>query len=122
MILAPETTLTADVEDKLEQLWKLVGNTPMLELYYTDQGQPRSLYVTCEHYNLTGSMKDRIKLQRKMGPKARVVTVLCDSHKKYLSTDPVRQEPIKPGYVAPGIEFTKYRSISCLSVSLSSEL
>lgn len=355
MILSPETTLTDVVEDKLEQLWNLVGNTPMLELFYTDQGQTRSIYVKCEHYNLTGSMKDRmalhilheayregnirpgdriveatsgctgiafsaigralghpvtiimpagvsqeriaiiqslgadvvlvskeeggfmaalqrgeemaasdpcvflphqfankynadahrlttgkeiwlqlqsvdvtpdafvagvgtggtvmgvgsylkfrkpdvrihpleaaesptlsvgyktgshriqgffdefvpeilkldeldhvvqandgdailvaqklalqlgvavgissganvigaIKLQREMGPQARVVTVLCDSNKKYLSTDLVRQEPVKPGYVAPSIEFTKYRSVSRLSVSLSSEL
>ncbi|GAB3920136.1 PLP-dependent cysteine synthase family protein [Larkinella terrae] len=62
MILSPETTLTPGIEEKFEQLWNLVGNTPMLELFYTDQGKPRSLYVKCEHYNLTGSMKDRMAL------------------------------------------------------------
>ncbi|MGM9511040.1 PLP-dependent cysteine synthase family protein [Larkinella sp. GY13] len=355
MVVSTETTLTPAVEEKFEQLWNLVGNTPMLELFYTDHGKPRSLYVKCEHYNLTGSMKDRmalhilheayregtirpgdriveatsgctgiafsaigralghpvtiimpagvsqerieiirslgadvelvtkeeggfmgalqrgeemaasdphvflphqfanqynadahrlttgreiwlqlqnvdvtpdafvagvgtggtvmgvggflksrkpgirihpleaaesptlsrgyktgshriqgffdefipeilklneldhvvqasdgdsillaqklalqlglavgissganvigaIALQREMGPEARVVTILCDSNKKYLSTDLVRLEPVKPGYIAPGIEFTNYRSISRLSVSLSNVL
>ncbi|GAB3319796.1 PLP-dependent cysteine synthase family protein [Larkinella ripae] len=64
--------------------------------------------------NLLGA----IKVQREMGPHARVVTVLCDSYKKYLSTDLVRNEPIKPGYVAPGIEFTDFRPISRLSAGL----
>ncbi|GAB3890441.1 PLP-dependent cysteine synthase family protein [Larkinella knui] len=62
MILSLETALTPIVEKKFNQLWNLVGNTPMLELFYTDQGQPRSLYVKCENYNLTGSMKDRMAL------------------------------------------------------------
>lgn len=54
--------LTARTQEKFEHLWHLVGNTPMLELFYTDEGQERSLYVKCEHYNLTGSMKDRMAL------------------------------------------------------------
>ncbi|MFD2574341.1 PLP-dependent cysteine synthase family protein [Spirosoma soli] len=57
-----ETALTPAVQKKFERLWHLVGNTPMLEVFYTDQGQPRSLYVKCEQYNLTGSMKDRMAL------------------------------------------------------------
>jgi len=60
--------------------------------------------------NLIGA----INLQREMGPDARVVTMLCDCNKKYLSTDLVRKEPIKPGYTAPSIEFTGYRPISRL--------
>jgi len=59
---ATETALTPAVQKKFERLWHLVGNTPMLEVCYTDQGQPRSLYVKCEQYNLTGSMKDRMAL------------------------------------------------------------
>ncbi|AUD05158.1 PLP-dependent cysteine synthase family protein [Spirosoma pollinicola] len=62
MTSSPETALTPAIQEKFEHLWHLVGNTPMLELFYTDQGQPRSLYVKCEHYNLTGSMKDRMAL------------------------------------------------------------
>ncbi|MFT4032056.1 MAG: PLP-dependent cysteine synthase family protein [Siphonobacter sp.] len=48
--------------EKFNHLWHLVGNTPMLELFYTYQGELRSLYVKCEHYNLTGSIKDRMAL------------------------------------------------------------
>ncbi|QMU29047.1 PLP-dependent cysteine synthase family protein [Adhaeribacter radiodurans] len=60
--LLTETALTPAVQKKFERLWYLVGNTPMLELFYTFEGQPRSLYVKCEQYNLTGSMKDRMAL------------------------------------------------------------
>jgi cysteine synthase A len=47
---------------KLTHLWSMVGNTPLLELHYTFQGQHRKIYVKCEHYNLTGSIKDRMAL------------------------------------------------------------
>lgn len=57
-----EPAIKPAVQEKFEHLWHLVGNTPMLELFYTDRGQPRSIYVKCEHYNLTGSMKDRMAL------------------------------------------------------------
>src|SRR3954469_10300913 len=52
----------AMVQRKLVSLWSMVGNTPMLELHYTYQGQPRKIYAKCEHYNLTGSIKDRMAL------------------------------------------------------------
>ncbi|KIO78794.1 cysteine synthase [Pedobacter lusitanus] len=54
--------LTADLEKKFEHLWHLVGNTPMLELHYTFKGKAGKIYVKCEQYNLTGSIKDRIAL------------------------------------------------------------
>jgi cysteine synthase A len=50
------------LEDKFTHLWHLVGNTPMLELQYTYKGKPGMIYVKCEHYNLTGSVKDRMAL------------------------------------------------------------
>lgn len=50
------------IQNKLVRLWSLIGNTPMLELHYTFQGQHRKIYVKCEHYNLTGSIKDRMAL------------------------------------------------------------
>ncbi|AUD07609.1 PLP-dependent cysteine synthase family protein [Spirosoma pollinicola] len=59
---SPATALTPTIQKKFERLWHLVGNTPMLELFYTYGGQPCSLYVKCEQYNLTGSMKDRMAL------------------------------------------------------------
>lgn len=54
--------LSTDMESKFEHLWHLVGNTPMLELHYTYKGKPGKIYVKCEHYNLTGSVKDRMAL------------------------------------------------------------
>jgi cysteine synthase len=47
---------------KFRHLWHLVGNTPMIEILYTYNGQPHSIYAKCEHYNLTGSVKDRMAL------------------------------------------------------------
>ncbi|GAB3702297.1 PLP-dependent cysteine synthase family protein [Spirosoma flavus] len=81
------TALTPAVQKKFERLWHLVGNTPMLELVYTYQGQPRSLYVKCEQYNLTGSMKDRMALhilhqayrQGKISPGDRIVEATSGS-------------------------------------------
>lgn len=47
---------------KFSHLNKLIGNTPMLKLNYTFMGKKGSIYVKCEHYNLTGSIKDRMAL------------------------------------------------------------
>src|SRR5215217_1187049 len=54
--------LNEDLENKFDHLWRLVGNTPMLELHYTYKGKASKIYVKCEHYNLTGSVKDRMAL------------------------------------------------------------
>jgi cysteine synthase A len=52
-----------EAQDKrFEDLWHMVGNTPMLQLQYTYQGVPGKVYVKCENYNLTGSVKDRMAL------------------------------------------------------------
>jgi len=50
------------IENKFRHLWKMVGNTPMLEIRYQYNGESRKLYVKCENYNLTGSIKDRMAL------------------------------------------------------------
>jgi cysteine synthase A len=47
---------------KFKQLWHLVGNTPMLEILYTCNHRRFRIYAKCEHYNFTGSIKDRIAL------------------------------------------------------------
>ena len=54
--------ISENLENKFSHLWHLVGNTPMLELKYTYKEKPSSIYVKCEHYNLTGSVKDRMAL------------------------------------------------------------
>ena len=51
-----------DMSRKLEKLWTMVGNTPMLEILYEYKGRTRRIYAKCEHYNLTGSIKDRMAL------------------------------------------------------------
>ena len=59
---AENACLSNDLANKFEHLWHLVGNTPMLELHYEYKGKPGKIYVKCEHYNLTGSIKDRMAL------------------------------------------------------------
>jgi len=50
------------LDEKLRRLWHLVGNTPMLELKYIYNGSAGRIFVKCEQYNLTGSLKDRMAL------------------------------------------------------------
>jgi cysteine synthase A len=45
-----------------------------------------------------------LMVQEELGPDAVVVTVFSDDNKKYLSTDLLREEPVKAGYLSPGIE------------------
>lgn len=54
--------LSPKLDSKFKHLWCLVGNTPMLELHYSYGGRQGQIYVKCEHYNLTGSIKDRMAL------------------------------------------------------------
>lgn len=59
-----EASVAKDVklENKFRHLWHLIGNTPMLEIAYRYKKECRKIYVKCEHYNLTGSIKDRMGL------------------------------------------------------------
>jgi cysteine synthase len=64
-IAITETKLDGRVsspEERFRALWHLIGNTPMLELQFLYRGEPGRIYVKCEHYNLTGSIKDRMAL------------------------------------------------------------
>ena len=45
-----------------------------------------------------------VKIQDELGPDAEVVTVFPDDDKKYLSTDLLRDEPVAPRYLTPGIQ------------------
>ena len=53
-----------------------------------------------------------LKIQQTLGPGAIVVTVLCDSNKKYLSTDLLRTEPVKAGYLTPQVEMLGFDSVN----------
>jgi cysteine synthase A len=52
-----------------------------------------------------------LKVQNELGGNAAVVTVFSDSNKKYLSTDLMRNEPVKPGYFTPDIELLDFSVI-----------
>lgn len=58
----PLATLEPQLENKFSHLWNLIGNTPMLEITYRYKNECRKVYVKCEHFNLTGSIKDRMAL------------------------------------------------------------
>lgn len=53
-----------------------------------------------------------LKVQQSMGPKAKVVTIFCDDNKKYLSTDLVRDEPVRETYLSPDVELLGYEVVS----------
>jgi len=53
-----------------------------------------------------------LQVQNALGPHAVVVTVFADSNKKYLSTDLLRPEPVRDGYLSPGVEVDGYRALS----------
>ena len=50
------------------------------------------------------------EVQKALGPGAVVVTVFPDDNKKYLSTDLMREEPLKPGFLSPRIELLEFQS------------
>jgi cysteine synthase A len=47
------------------------------------------------------------------GPNSAVATVFPDSNKKYLSTDLCREEPIRPEYLTPEVEFLGCEVVPC---------
>ena len=51
-----------------------------------------------------------VKVQEEMGGDAIVVTVLPDDSKKYLSTDLLREEPVKNDFIAPDIELISVKA------------
>lgn len=61
-VLEQSADPAAKPEGRFAHLWNLVGNTPMLEIGYRYKGRERKVYAKCEHYNLTGSIKDRMAL------------------------------------------------------------
>jgi cysteine synthase A len=58
--------------------------------------------------NLLGALN----VQNALGAGAAVVTVFADSNKKYLSTDLLRPEPARAGYLTPDIEIDGFDSIN----------
>lgn len=64
------------------------------------------------------NMIGAIKLKEKMAAATVIVTVLSDDNKKYLSTDLMKDEPVKEGYISSGVTFTGYHPISRLAYNI----
>ncbi len=52
-----------------------------------------------------------VKLQNKYGDDAVTVTIFSDCNKKYLSTDLVKEEPVKEGFISSDVELISIRTI-----------
>jgi cysteine synthase len=51
-----------ETNQKFSGFANLIGNTPMMCINFTYQGEKRKLYAKAENFNLTGSIKDRMAL------------------------------------------------------------
>jgi len=60
VVTAPETVAPHDVA--LRNLRRVVGNTPLLAVDFEYRGLRRTVFAKAEHYNFTGSIKDRMAL------------------------------------------------------------
>jgi cystathionine beta-synthase len=49
--------------------------------------------------------------QNELGDDAVVVTVFADSNKKYLSTDLLREEPVRDGYLSPKVSLSHFAAV-----------
>ncbi|MBA4408742.1 MAG: cysteine synthase [Odoribacter sp.] len=51
-----------EIIKKIAELWRIVGNSPMLAIRYKYFGEERTIYAKSEQFNITGSIKDRMAL------------------------------------------------------------
>ena len=47
---------------KFRELWRIVGNSPLLVISFKYKGEKRAIYTKSEQFNITGSIKDRMAL------------------------------------------------------------
>ena len=62
-----------------------------------------------------------LEVQRRTGLDSIVVTVFPDSNKKYLTTDLLTYEPVRPGYIAPHVRVLGFRALNRVCGSCVSE-
>jgi cysteine synthase len=64
-----------------------------------------------------------LMVQNTLGRDAVVVTVFSDDNKKYLSTDLMKQEPVKPGFLSPEVDLIGFRGFkrTCETCCIPSE-
>lgn len=58
-----------------------------------------------------GNFLGALKVALEMGPEAKVVTVFADDSKKYLSTDLLREEPVREGYLSKDLDLVSIQSL-----------
>jgi cysteine synthase A len=51
---------TALPQQRIHEIGKLVGNTPLAKINYSYKGTPRTLFAKLEYFNFSGSIKDRM--------------------------------------------------------------
>lgn len=51
-----------DILNKINNLEKIIGNTPLAEISFRYKGKKMKVYAKLEYYNYTGSIKDRIAI------------------------------------------------------------
>ncbi len=50
------------LSEKFKNLWRVVGNSPLFVIDFKYKGKERKIYAKSEHFNITGSIKDRMAL------------------------------------------------------------
>ena len=56
------TIADSRLSSKVRELWRIVGNSPLLVISFRYKGEARTIYAKIEHFNITGSIKDRMAL------------------------------------------------------------
>lgn len=57
-----------------------------------------------------------IKAQEKLGKNSVIVTIFADDNKKYLSTDLMKKEKIKEGFLSTDIELLNFKAHKCIGL------
>ncbi len=55
-----ESMDSKDIESRILGLSYIIGNTPLLSIDFTFKGEKKRIYAKAEHFNMTGSIKDRM--------------------------------------------------------------
>ena len=91
-------------EDLAERVREVLPDDVMARM--TERKMFGGLAFMLDGNMVVGIMSD--ELMARLGPDAVVVTVFADRNKKYLSTDLMRDEPVRPEYLSPEVELTGF--------------
>ena len=60
--MVSNTIADPQLASKVSELWRIIGNSPLLLINFRYRGEPRIIYAKIEQFNITGSIKDRMAL------------------------------------------------------------